>query len=175
MTERATRIRFLGRVEHHHEALPRIKSPGDTILVYRGCDRSIVMACPDGCGEVLTVNLDERSGKAWERYGDDKHLTLYPSVWRATGCESHFVIWRGHIDWLDGDWWDPPETLLASVFEAIPKSKFESYKVIARHLQELPWDVAAACRKLVRTGKAVEGDGRKRGWFKRRTTKELSL
>ena len=167
MTERATRINYLGQVEHHHEALPLLRRVGDTILVHRGVDRSIVMQCPDGCGEVLTVNLDERSGKAWERFGDGRALTLYPSVWRATGCESHFVVWRGHIDWLDGDWWDPPDTLLTSVQDNLSNSAFESYWTIARRLSELPWDVAAACRRLVRTGRAIEGKGHQHGWFKR--------
>lgn len=172
MTERATRIHFLGQVEHHHEALQLLKRVGDTVLVHRGVDRSVVMLCPDGCGEVLTVNLDERSGKAWERFGDNKALTLYPSVWRTTGCESHFIVWRGHIDWLDGDWWDPPEALLSSVLATLSRSAFESYWTIARRLKELPWDVAAACRRLVASGRAIEGKGARRGSFKRDGSKE---
>lgn len=168
MMQRATQIQFLNRVEHHHEAVALLKAPGDTVLVHRGCDRSVVMACPDGCGEVLTVNLDERSGKAWERYGEDKAITLYPSVWRPSGCKSHFVIWRGRIDWLDRDWWSPPEALLGSVLDALPSSRLESYWSIARRLKELPWDVAAACGRLVQTGKALEGHGQERGWFRRK-------
>ena len=36
--------------------------PGDAAIVNRGRLRSIVGACPDGCGEHITVNLDDKGG-----------------------------------------------------------------------------------------------------------------
>jgi hypothetical protein len=49
----------------------------------------------------LVVELDvplPLPGKAWRLYGGAKSaVTLFPSVWRDTGCESHFIIWRDQI------------------------------------------------------------------------------
>ncbi len=58
------------------------------------------MACPDGCGDTLVINLDDRAGKAWlldERRGK---LSLYPSVWREDGCRSHFILWSDYLIWI---------------------------------------------------------------------------
>ncbi len=167
MKERATQVRYIGTVTHHHEAEALIRNPGDAVLVYRGCDRSVVMGCPDGCGEILTINLDERAGKAWEKYGSETKFSLFPSVWRSTGCESHFVVWRGHIDWLTSEWWEPSEDLKQSVYELLLTKTPRIFRDLAKELNEIPWDVAAACRALVRDGKAREGTGAKRGWFSR--------
>lgn len=165
MDIRAKTIRFVGTVEHHHQAVELLVQSGDAALVFRGCARSVVMACPDGCGEILTINLDDRSGKAWELYGKPTALTLFPSIWRSTGCESHFVVWRGKIDWLSGDFWDPPEDLLDATLNLLSRHEARSYYQIAKQLGELPWDVAAACRVLVRRRQAIEGKGKQRGSF----------
>ena len=90
MKGRAARIDFRGAIEHRHEADDLIPKPGEAALVHRGVDRSLVMACPDGCGEPLTINLDRRSGPAWRFYRDAAAISMYPSVWRTTGCKSHF-------------------------------------------------------------------------------------
>jgi hypothetical protein len=70
MNRRATRVEFRGIVEHRHEADGLVTMAGQAALVHRGVDRSITLACPDGCGEMLTVNLDRRSGPAWRFYRD---------------------------------------------------------------------------------------------------------
>jgi uncharacterized protein DUF6527 len=114
------------------------------------------MACPDGCGSVLTVNLDPRAGKAWRLYARDR-MSLYPSVWRDGGCGAHFVLWKDRILWCDGkDDGDPPryepvhqETVFAALSD-IPKSA----KEIADELDEIPWEVDRSLKHLVRSGRA---------------------
>jgi hypothetical protein len=94
------------------------------VTVTRGAPRSIVILCPDGCGEVLTVNLDRRSGPAWRFFERRGTLTIYPSIWRDSGCRAHFIIWNSEILWCDGGEAEPAQCsnpeLLAAVEEALP-------------------------------------------------------
>ncbi len=76
-----------------------VRTPAGAAIVRRGTDRSVVFACPCSCGEVLTVNLDQRVGAYWRHRVDDFGLTLMPSVARTTGCRSHFIVWRSRILW----------------------------------------------------------------------------
>ena len=103
-SEKATRVRRRGTTEYRDEANVLLEEPGDAVLVERGIPRSLVMRCPDGCGETLTINLDRRAGKAW-RMNAEKNatLSLYPSVWKADGCRSHFVVRQSRIIWCEPD------------------------------------------------------------------------
>src|SRR3954466_5762253 len=92
-----------GTVSHRAEADKLLAEPGDLVLVVRGVARSLVMMCPDGCGDIITVNLDRRAGKAWSFYKDKRGLSLFPSVWRDTGCGAHFILWANTIFWTDRD------------------------------------------------------------------------
>jgi hypothetical protein len=65
MTGFVTTISLKGVAERQPEAAKLIAKAGDVALVERGVLRSLVICCPDGCGEVITVNLDSRSGPAW--------------------------------------------------------------------------------------------------------------
>ncbi|MER9141803.1 DUF6527 family protein [Mesorhizobium sp. M0871] len=58
------------------------------------------MLCPCGCRRVLHMNLlaDERPCWRLTRH-DDGTTTLHPSVWRTTGCGSHFWFRRGRVEW----------------------------------------------------------------------------
>ncbi len=42
----------------------------------------------------MSLNLDPRAGKSWRVIMNGPTLSLVPSVWKETGCESHFVLWR---------------------------------------------------------------------------------
>src|SRR4051812_40038452 len=101
MSRPAFAIRFRAEVEHRHDGDTLLQTPGDAVLVQRGRPRSLLIACPDGCGETLVVNLDPRAGKAWRIYRKGAVISLSPSVWRDGGCESHFIVWRSHILWCD--------------------------------------------------------------------------
>ena len=95
--QKAERIRDRGVVQHRHAADRLLERPGDSVPVHRGVPRSLVMACSDGCGDTLTINLDPRTDKAWRFYRKRNQVSIYPSVWRDTGCLSHFIVWHHQI------------------------------------------------------------------------------
>lgn len=122
------------------------------------------------------MNLDARAGKAWRLYqGATTGLTLFPSVWRDTGCQSHFIIWRDRIllFGIDSSTGASPRdnldiaSLSRRVLDAWPYGRVVSYVEIADVLGEIPWDVLEACRYLVTLRALVEGRGEQRGSFHR--------
>ena len=78
--------------------MPILHEPGEAVLVSRGHDRLLVMRCPCACGDDIIVNLDREAGPAWVLYQRRRGTSLYPSVWRDTGCGSHFVVWEDRSD-----------------------------------------------------------------------------
>jgi len=96
-------------------------------------------------------------------------------LWRDTGCESHFIIWRNGILLFgqgDDDFWlrgraDEIAAISGPVHERLPVTGLVSYVDIADALGEVPWDALNACRRLVRNGIAREGVGKQRGTFGR--------
>ncbi len=168
MNKRANKLIFKAEVKERHEANPLLRAPGDVALVHRGVLRSLVLACPDGCGELLTINLDARTGKAWRVYGTPEEFSLFPSVWRETGCKSHFILWRSRIYWCD--WDDKLETPIEEVVQLVHRClshELSSYVDIADSLEVVPWAVLSACHRLVKEGIAQEGKNKQRGCFKR--------
>src|SRR5690348_12912205 len=168
MKYRATLIDLRGEVVHRHEADTLLAHSGAAVLVRRGVLRSMVMACPDGCGEKLTINLDPRAGPAWRYYEDGRNVSLFPSVWRDTGCRSHFIVWRSHIYWCDtGDELDVPLEEVVTRVRNVLGDRLQNYTTIADCLGLVPWAVLSACRRLCRTKLAIEGPGDLKGHFKR--------
>jgi len=172
--ERARRAKLNGRVERHHDADNLTSRPGDVALVERGVMRALVMACPDGCGERLSVNLDPRSGPAWHLYERPAGLTLFPSVWRESGCGAHFILWNDRILWCDigADPEDEPDAADLSLPErvlAVATSAFRSTVDIAAELNAVPWEVGQACRRLARKGLLREGAAKLRDHFRTRS------
>jgi hypothetical protein len=163
-------------VQSRAEAAGLLESAGDAVLIERGRPRWLLMACPCGCREEIPINLDARSGPAWRLYRNRKFgLTVFPSIWRDTGCGSHFIVWRSTI-FLFGrgleEFGSPgreAETLALSklVRERWPMTGYVPFVDIADLLGEIPWDVLEACRYLVRTGVLIEGLGKQRGMFSR--------
>ena len=111
---RANKISFTGKFSSRDEAGASLKMSGDTALVHRGVARMLLMNCPCGCGDVLVINLDSRAGPAWRIYRRGEAISLYPSYWRDTKCESHFILWRNIIYWCDTrhriPWWCNDDT-----------------------------------------------------------------
>lgn len=165
-----------GNVENRAAVAGLLVSPGDGVLITRGIPRWLFIRCPCGCGEDIPVNLDARAGKAWRLYHDAKTGTsLFPSVWRDTGCGSHFILRRDQI-YLFGqyeeDFGSPfnkheLENLARRAIARWPATGFLSFPDAADLLGEMPWDVLDACRLLVRSGALVEGTGQMRGAFRR--------
>lgn len=168
------KLRLKGRVSSRGEADQLIKAPGDAVLVERGNPRWLILGCPCGCGEKFPINLDARVGPAWNLYRrSPNNLTIYPSVWRDSGCKSHYVIWRGNI-FLFGGYEDELDaaiaddeigTLSTQILSALSSHQMLPFATIAEACQADPWDVLTVCRRLVGRGLAREGRGRQAGWF----------
>ena len=160
-----------GTVDSRAAASALLKDPGDTALIYRGRLRWLVMICPCGCGDQLPINLDPAAGPAWvaHQYGDK--LSVYPSVWRDVGCESHFIVWRDEVLLFEryGDWLGtlPDGYDLANVRSALTTDAYTHFADVATALGAIPWDVLLACRELVKRGEVVEGGGDARATFRR--------
>ena len=175
MTE-ILRVSLKGTVSSRADASPMLRVPGDAVLIERGRPRLLVLACPCGCGEHIPVNLDNRSGPAWHYYMLHKGgMSLFPSVWRESGCRSHFIIWRNQI-WLfsceDETFFDEGYAAEGAptredVLSLLPNAGFVPFSKIAERLNAVPWDVLSVCRKLASEGKAVEGRDKQRGQFRR--------
>ena len=152
-----------------------LKTPGDAVLIERGRPRWLLLLCPCGCGDELPINLDGRAGPAWKLYRNKGgEVSLYPSVWRDSGCESHFIIRRNSITLFGqyedslflntrSDW----RALVQLTREKLPSETYASFVDVAESIDEIPWDVLDACRQLVREGVAIEGAGKDRCTFKK--------
>jgi hypothetical protein len=166
---RASHLTLRGEVLYRSEADKLLRAQGDTVIVRRGNLRSLAIACPDGCGENLTINLDPATGPAWRLYERRRGLTLFPSIWRDTGCESHFIVWNSGILWCDGDdfgEFEYNETIEYLVLSALKVDMLQSVVEIAEALDEIPWDVTQVCRRLARKGLAIRGQGRRSELYK---------
>ena len=168
MIKRANRLNLKGEVQQRHEADELLTEPGAAVLVKRGVLRSIVIACPDGCGEHLTINLDARAGPAWRYYAVGADVSIFPSVWRDSGCRSHFIVWRSRIYWCD--WHEDLDTPMEGIIAQVKRNltpDLVGYVALADKLGLVPWAVLSACNVLCSQGFAVAGIGEQRGQFKR--------
>jgi hypothetical protein len=157
---RATVVTVRAQVSRRSEADQYLREPGDAVIVRRGNLRSIAMACPDGCGENLTINLDPATGAAWRLYRRRRGLSLFPSVWRDTGCESHFIIWNDALIWCDNHETEESytdEALEGRVLSLLDTEVFKTFSEIADALDEIPWEVSRVCRRLLRRNLVIRG------------------
>lgn len=170
---RRRRAHLKGIVPLHAEAAALVKDAGDIAIVKRDRLRSVVMRCPDGCGETITLNLDARTAKAWRVYNSKRGLTLFPSIWRDTGCQSHFVVWNNTISWVDiFEESEEADTkgrrlLEERVWRTLKSNAFTDFVQVADSLAEIPWDVLDVCRRLVKEKRAIAGTGPMKSCFKK--------
>ena len=165
-------------VKSRSEISSPLSAPSDAVLIVRGQPRWLLLKCPCGCEDEIPINLDPRAGKAWRIYGlEEKNLTIFPSVWRDTGCFSHFIIWNGQILLMDGG---DLSTTRSSLNRSLPlyanrlkknwpRRGWIHYVDIADQMGEIPWDVLDACRYLVQAGVLKEGRGRLQSNFRKRS------
>lgn len=167
--KRDSRMILRGRVGTRDEARSLITRPGEAVLIFRGQPRSLVMVCPCGCGDHLTINLDSRSGPAWRFIKRRGKVTLYPSVWRESGCCSHFVVWQNDIYLFGCHDFDRRRhpSLENQVYEHLADGRPRHFSEIADSLAELPWPVLLACENLASDGRVVELEKPKSGLFAR--------
>lgn len=63
---------------------------------------AVGLRCPCGCGETIELALLPVVVPRWELSIDKKgRPTLSPSVWKKSGCRSHFWLRRGVVQWCD--------------------------------------------------------------------------
>lgn len=178
----AMKLRFRGVVASRGEASSLLEASGDAVLVERGRPRLLVLSCPCGCGEQFPINLDARAGPAWQLYSEPgagrwrrrRSISVFPSVWRESGCRSHYIIWDGRIVLFGRDYeyegsLELTDDMLEEVLARLPAQGLVPYTAIAEALDAVPWDVAMACRRLVKIGRAWEGKDKQRGQFGRRS------
>jgi hypothetical protein len=164
------------RVNSRASVSEHLKDPGDAVIVDRQGPRWLVLSCPCGCGAEVPVNLDRRAGPAWRIYESPRGTSVYPSVWRDTDCESHFIIWRDNIFLVgprDGESWsdeveDDESRFLGRVLELLSDREQSAEEIADQIPASEPWDVFRCCRRLCRLGKAVEGHWHATGRFRRR-------
>lgn len=159
MTRSQMRVNIRGVVSTRTEASRLLLIAGDCAIVVRSRPRLLLLRCPCGCGDIVTINLDPSAGPAWKTYlpnGDWSRATVYPSVWRDSGCMSHFIISRGNI-FAAG--WRPPAAvqLRDRVYRAI-LIRPSTIEEIAVGLNEDPWSVAYCCRLLATSALVVQRD-----------------
>ena len=61
---------------------------------------SVGMTCPCGCGDAIELALFPEAEQRWRLSVDaNGRPSLSPSVWRRTGCRSHFWVREGRVLW----------------------------------------------------------------------------
>lgn len=60
-----------------------------------------VMKCPCGCREDIQLPMSSNDRPRWKYSGSLARPTLSPSVWRKSGCRSHFLVRQGRIIWCE--------------------------------------------------------------------------
>jgi hypothetical protein len=122
----------------------------------------MAIKCPDGCGEVISVNLDPRTGPAWRFFERANSLTLYPSVWKESGCRAHFILWNSRLIWCDGydspNWRD--DQIKRRVYRILPEppAAHRHFEDIAIELDLIPWEALWACQSLAAEKAVVSSD-----------------
>lgn len=71
------------------------------VVVHRQGPRSVVFKCPCGCGDTLMIPVDPDVKRSWYLREHENGISLLPSVWRTSGCESHFILWRNQVWWCE--------------------------------------------------------------------------
>ena len=57
------------------------------------------LLCPCGCNNILYLNLLPEQYPSWKvEVQADGTVSLFPSVWRKIGCQSHFWLRQGKIE-----------------------------------------------------------------------------
>lgn len=57
------------------------------------------LLCPCGCRETVHLRFMGERRPRWSLESRAGRATVFPSVWRQSGCRSHFFIRVGRIDW----------------------------------------------------------------------------
>lgn len=82
------------------DIFPKPLPKGRIVLLDDDGQYAVGMRCPCGCGESIELMVMEGVYPRWDIELDDKSRpTLRPSVWKQSGCQSHFWITNGRVIW----------------------------------------------------------------------------
>ncbi|OAH21855.1 hypothetical protein AX289_25320 [Methylorubrum populi] len=85
------------------DSLP-LRMPRRDLVLARdgGEDWCVGMLCPCGCGDTIELLVIREARPRWDIVvNGDGRPSLSPSIWRQTGCRSHFWVRHGRVDWCD--------------------------------------------------------------------------
>lgn len=61
----------------------------------------IAFKCPCGCNSIIQLNLLKDANPRWKfKISHKNKIIISPSIWRNTGCKSHFYINNSKVDWV---------------------------------------------------------------------------
>lgn len=85
------------------DTLPTDLPARDLVLMRDdGDDWSVGMRCPCGCGDKIELMILREARPRWDiRANKAGQPSLHPSVWRKSGCRSHFWVREGRILWCE--------------------------------------------------------------------------
>src|SRR4029078_3333125 len=82
--------------------IPDMIPPGTLYIVgENGFLWSISMACPCGCGDTIQASLHKEGRPRWRLlHNANETVSIQPSIWRTTGCRSHFFVRQSRVEWV---------------------------------------------------------------------------
>ena len=86
-TYKQVKYHQVSRVMDQASAIEQMTADTIFLIMPAEVPKSLKFRCPCGCGELLTINLMRNGAKAWQvSFEQGKGFSLWPSVWRDTGC-----------------------------------------------------------------------------------------
>ena len=91
-------VKYIARAEQDP---PDVAADGVLHLIADGLGQYWlgVLQCPCGCGASIQLSMTQPARPCWKFRGTMEQPSLWPSVRRAAGCKSHFVLRQGSIVW----------------------------------------------------------------------------
>jgi hypothetical protein len=60
----------------------------------------LAFKCPCGCTQIIQLNLLKDADPRWKfKITVRKKISISPSIWRTTGCKSHFILRNSKVEW----------------------------------------------------------------------------
>lgn len=81
---------------------PSIIPEKKILIVKEGTEpETLLFKCPCGCNADIYLNLLKDTRPNWGFYINKRgKITITPSVWRKSGCKSHFFVRNGKTLWV---------------------------------------------------------------------------
>lgn len=80
--------------------LAEVRAESVYVVAPKSVPKWAMLRCPCGCAEVITLSLQPIHHPKWAVSVKRGRASLYPSVWRTTGCRSHFWLKDGRVFWV---------------------------------------------------------------------------